>query len=226
MTGTRSAAGSGDVPIDLAPYQSKFLVFPRQGGSTTPQPAGVAMARHDLKGWRMAVDGSISASREVHPWTMDRTLRGFSGIDRYATSLRLRKDISICYALDFGAPSAVSTQPGERLRAALTAPVRDAAHILVNGQSAGTVWAPPYRIDITKLLRSGQNHIMVEVANTALNRSASMPRVDDTLLIARYGERFRNLDSEKITPQPSGLTEPVALVLEKRSTASCPAGRD
>ena len=37
---------------------------------------------------------------------------------------------------------------------------------------AGSVWAPPYRADLTGLLREGANAIRIDVYNTAINRLA------------------------------------------------------
>ena len=60
------------------------------------------------------------------------------------------------------APSSRSACPSGTLRgnsfAALFAPpIREAATVFVNGRRAGSVWAPPYRVDVTSLLRPGAN---------------------------------------------------------------------
>ena len=44
------------------------------------------------------------------------------------------------------------------------------ADVKVNGQPAGNVWKPPYRLDITSLVRAGDNDLEVEVANLWPNR--------------------------------------------------------
>ncbi len=48
--------------------------------------------------------------------------------------------------------------------------VGDVAEVRVNGATAGTTWAPPYRVDVTSLLRRGRNVLEVVVANTWQNR--------------------------------------------------------
>jgi hypothetical protein len=40
----------------------------------------------------------------------------------------------------------------------------------VNGKPAGNVWKPPYRLDITSLVRNGENDLEIEVANLWPNR--------------------------------------------------------
>jgi hypothetical protein len=44
------------------------------------------------------------------------------------------------------------------------------ASVRINGQLAGTVWLPPYRLDITRLVKPGLNHLSVEVTSTWFNR--------------------------------------------------------
>lgn len=44
------------------------------------------------------------------------------------------------------------------------------ADVKVNGRSAGNVWKPPYRLDITDLVRAGNNDLEVEVATLWPNR--------------------------------------------------------
>lgn len=44
------------------------------------------------------------------------------------------------------------------------------AEIWLNGHSLGIVWAKPYRVDITGIIKPGPNKLVVEVANTWSNR--------------------------------------------------------
>src|SRR5262245_59855171 len=81
--------------------------------------------------------------------------------------------------LDFGDGAAVEREalPGGTMRgnsfaALLAPPVREAASVFVNGQRAGTIWAPPFRVDITARLREGANEIRIDVYNTAVNQLA------------------------------------------------------
>ena len=50
--------------------------------------------------------------------------------------------------------------------------VRDIAEVKVNGKSAGLVWAPPYRVDVTSALKPGANKLEIEVTNEWTNRIA------------------------------------------------------
>jgi hypothetical protein len=48
--------------------------------------------------------------------------------------------------------------------------VGDLAEVRVNGQLVGTVWTAPYRLDITRYVRPGENALEVRVANLWHNR--------------------------------------------------------
>jgi hypothetical protein len=95
------------------------------------------------------------------------------------------------------------------------APIREAAVIYVNGQRAGSLWCPPYKLDISSLLRPGRNELKIEVANTALNFMAGRKLPDYKLLNLRYGERFQPQDMDKIVPITSGLVGKVQIVFNK-----------
>ena len=91
-------------------------------------------------------------------------------------------------------------------------PIHEAALVTINGQPAGALWHPPYRLDVTKLLKPGQNHIEIHVYNTALNAWSALPPRDYKPLIAKYGDRFQMQDLNKVKPIPSGILGPIHLV--------------
>jgi hypothetical protein len=98
------------------------------------------------------------------------------------------------------------------MRAWFDGPVREAAVIFVNGKRAGSVWRPPYEVEVTGLLKSGENTIRVLVYNLAINELAKGPLPDYSTLNVKYGERFQPQDMDNLRPLPSGLLGPVSLV--------------
>ena len=101
------------------------------------------------------------------------------------------------------------------MRALLVGPIRDAAVVLVNGKRIGSLWHPPYALDITAALHEGENKIEIQVANTAVNMLAGRAPTDYHLLNARYGERFTPMNAEDIQVLPSGIVGTVHLMETK-----------
>ena len=113
------------------------------------------------------------------------------------------------------------TRPGPRMQAIYDAPVREAAVVYINGKRAGSLWCPPYSLDVTGLLKSGENNIRIEVANLAVNYMADFknhPLPDYKALIARFGDRFQPQDMNKIEPVAAGLLGPIRIISGKKST--------
>ena len=99
------------------------------------------------------------------------------------------------------------------MRTYLDPPIKEAAVIYINDQRAGSVWCPPYSLDVTRFLKAGDNRVKIVVGNTALNYMAGHKLPDYRLLNLRYGERFQAQDMDKIQILPSGLTGKIRLVV-------------
>ena len=152
----------------------------------------------------------------LRSWTEDEETRYFSGVATYEKEVTLtdamfekgRKII-----LDFGEGQANQSQPSQAgMQAMFDAPLREAAIVYVNGQRAGSIWCPPYSLDVTSLLRAGPNKFRVEVSNTAINYMSGRSLPDYRLLNLRFGERFRMQEMEKVRPVPSGIFGPIRLI--------------
>jgi hypothetical protein len=116
-----------------------------------------------------------------------------------------------------GLPDPRITRPGPGMHAYYDPPVREAAIVFINGQRAGSLWHPPYRLDVSKLLKPGQNHIEIHVYNTALNAWSKLPPHDYKPLIEKYGDRFQMQDLNKVQPIPSGILGAIHLISEEPS---------
>ena len=119
--------------------------------------------------------------------------------------------------LDFGQGVAITDDRppnANGMHALLDPPIREAAVVYVNGRRAGSLWHPPYRIDITQFVHGKDNRFEVRVYNTAINALAGQPPHDYTALWAKYGKRFEPQDMENLHPVPSGLFGPIHLIEE------------
>jgi hypothetical protein len=111
-----------------------------------------------------------------------------------------------------GLPNPLVTGTGPGMHAYFDPPIREAALVFINGKPAGALWHPPYRLDVTKLLKAGTNHIEIHVYNTALNAWSALPPHDYKPLIEKYGDRFQMQDMDKVKPISSGILGTIHLV--------------
>jgi hypothetical protein len=216
-----ASADSVTVALDLDPYGSTLLVVargpaPRPVRARAAEPTRVPRLVPIGGPWTVSfADASIPTRTQTAPapWDADETTRFFSGVATYDAVVSvdaLPRGATV--TLDFGAGKALEpADKGPGMRTWFDAPIRDAATISVNGQPAGVVWCPPYRLDVTALVKPGANTVSIRVGNTALNRMAGRPLPDYRLLVLRYGDRFQPQGMEMVKPLPSGLTGPVSL---------------
>jgi hypothetical protein len=83
------------------------------------------------------------------------------------------------------------------------------AKVKVNGQYVGGVWTAPYRVNISKQAKAGENTLEIEVVNTWVNRLIGDRQVPEQDRITHA--RFTNLEKES-DMQSSGLIGPVNVV--------------
>jgi hypothetical protein len=214
--------------LDLAPYESTVIVFPL--GAPAPKRATPAMPRSAARGdrlpgpidistgWRVTFGSTLPPSdwNTLRSWTDDEATRFYSGVAVYEKTVdvpapMLQKGLTV--RIDLGEPKAIEVGgPRARVQAWVDAPVREAAVVTVNSRRAGSVWCPPYALDVTPLLRPGPNLIRIDVANLAINYMAGHASPDYRLLNLRYGTRFEPQDMDKVQPVPAGLFGPIRLV--------------
>lgn len=215
VSGSRFSAGHGLIAVDLAPYQSRFLIF-TQSPPVKPMETQTGQVADLSTGWvGVAAAGLPTPPKPGTSWTDDPAYATFSGSITYRRTVRLRKNalpLSGHIFLDFGKDQPLDLPIAARPAAAIAAPVRDAVLVTVNGKSAGAVWAPPWRIDVTDLLQPGANVVELRVMNSAINALSMRPKADRRLLTARYGERFQDQDQEKVLARPAGLLGKITLL--------------
>lgn len=214
-----TASGSGGtVSLDLPPYGSRVVVFTKRKLPATNSRPTVPATIDLSTGWRVSFGPATNAVTmdQLRPWTDDEATRYFSGTATYEKEITvpasfLRPALNV--DLNFGEGKPL---PEQNLRAGMQAwfdaPVREAAVVYVNDKKAGSVWCPPYSVDVTSLLQPGNNRIRIVVANLALNYMAGRRLPDYRLLNLRYGERFQAQDMDKVEAISAGLLGPIRLV--------------
>ena len=206
--GTVAKAGGATLDLDLAPYESRVVVFSKDRPAGRSKPSTAAPPPIDL----------TAALHAQHSWTEDESQKYFSGQKSFEASFSVPQSMLTAghpLFLDFGQGTPVTTQErrsGSGMRAMLESPVREAAIVYINGKRAGSVWCAPYQVEVGPLLHAGANTVKVVVANLAINELAKGPLPDYRALTAKYGERFQAQDMNNLQPLPSGLLGPVTLV--------------
>ncbi len=214
-----ASAQNARVHLELQPYESRLLAFSGSAGQMRPQPIAAPSSTLDVShDWRVTfADGRAATFHDLHSWTDDDATRFYSGTATYEKTVTipataLRSGIPV--HLNLGAAKQLEPQPLRNgMQAWLEPPVREAAVVYVNGKRAGSLWCPPYDLDISALLHAGENTLRIEVANLAVNHMAGHALPDYRLLNLRYGVRFEAQDMDKVQAVPAGIFGPVRIVI-------------
>jgi len=95
--------------------------------------------------------------------------------------------------------------------------VRESAHVFVNGNDAGIVWAAPFDCRIGKYLKAGENNLRLEVTNLPANRIADYDRrninwrIFNEINIVNINYKVSNYGNWQLVE--SGLCSPVKLTI-------------
>jgi hypothetical protein len=223
LPGSESGAA---LKLDMEPYGSRLLVFSGREAPKAPTPVEARLPEPlDISGgWQVSFEGTgkeISMDT-LRSWTELEGLQFFSGRATYqkkfvAPAGFLQDGVRAELNLGEGTPLPVPERA--HVQAWLDGPVREAAEVYVNGQRAGTIWHPPYELDVTPFLHAGENELRIRVGNTAVNEMAGSPLPDRAELTARYGERFVDQGNRLLQPVPSGLTGTIRLIARGQPAA-------
>jgi hypothetical protein len=224
--------------LALAPYESTVFVF----HNGTDVGAGIHSANIPSNGksldlstdWKVtfAGTGKFETETQLKDWTANPETLHYSGEVVYAKDFKLdTKAKSIYLEVDGGEalplppkagdervlmanglPDPRVTRTGPGMHAYFEPPIHEAALVVVNGQAAGAPWHPPYRLDVSKYLKVGENHIEIHVFNTALNAWSALPPHDFKPLIDKYGAKFQMQDMDQVKPVSSGILGTIKLV--------------
>jgi alpha-L-rhamnosidase len=209
------------IPLTLAPYESRIFVLgdaPTHRSIATPEfTEGQAIDLNSNWQIRFANDASTQYLPQFISWTDLTGHQFYSGEATYTNNFTLPANPSHTI-IDFGQGTAtIDARPpnSSGIHALLDPLIREAAVVYVNGQRVGSLWHPPYRLDITPFAHAGSNTLEVRVTNTAINELAGQPPRDYTSLNAKFGKRFDPQDMDNLKPIPSGLFGPIKILVEE-----------
>lgn len=185
------------VSLDLAPDDAVFVVFSgkSESGSAEIPPVVKKVVAEPQAPWnvsfqkdRSAPESAVFESLASLTESTDPGIKYFSGAAVYSNTFNLG-----------------AVPEGERLFLDL-GDVRDIAVVKVNGTDCGTIWKLPYRTDITKAVKEGDNSLEITVINPWHNRLVGdkRPECDHPITFTSY--TFFNPESPLL---PAGLLGPV-----------------
>ena len=158
-------AGFTSVPLKLAPYESVFVVFRKKADENSinditanyPTPKII----EELKGpWTVKFDPSFIGPtnpvifESLQDWTVSEndSIKYYSGTATYSITFNLSEESENSdIVIDFGSLTAMGK-------------------VKVNGNYVGGVWTHPYKLNVTKWVKLGQNDLEIEVVNNWMNR--------------------------------------------------------
>jgi hypothetical protein len=188
------------LPLELAPYESAFVVFRKgegKGDTTRSNFPAPRMTMAIDRPWTVDFDSKMRGPaapvtfNTLTDWagSANDSIKYYSGTAWYHNTFTIgnpAKEAS--YLIDLG-------------------DVRAIAKVTVNGIEMGGVWTPPYQVDITRAMKPGINKLDIKVVNTWVNRligDGKLP-ADQRPTSVQFGP---NPDGHL---EPSGLLGPVVI---------------
>ena len=211
VAGARSAAGRTEVPLKLAAYGARFVVFHKGERVVLPAAADVDTATFSARPSPLVLDTDWTVEfaapfdappkltlAHVGPWTQQPSPehRYFAGSGKYRHTVKVPPDWR-------AKAGRVELELGR---------LWSIGEVWVNGVSQGVVWTAPFSVDCTGALRDGENEIVVEVIGTWHNRLVGeargvLPKRTRTNITTSQRKAWKDLE-----PIEAGLFGPVRLV--------------
>jgi len=158
------APAPGVPEVDLARseiWQSGTYVYQTASGRQWQQAVALPAPQEISTPWQVSFDSKWGGPTkpvtfdQLKDWSKhaDPAIRYYSGTANYRTQFTLNFQLSTRnrFFLNLGQ-------------------VEVMARVILNGQDCGTAWKPPYRVELTRAARAGQNELEIEVVNLWINR--------------------------------------------------------
>ena len=205
--------GLSTVPLSFDPYGSIFIVFDRKADSRETKAEGKNFLEYTsvmtLEGpWTVHFDPAWGGPETVvfdslSDWSVSEN----EGIRYYSGHAGYDKVFTFDQAIEPGVPYFIQLND-----------VKDVgiARVVINGVDKGILWTKPFRMDVTKELKEGENSLEITVVNSWYNRVAGDEinpegkTYTNTNIV--LGHDFRGRPLDVIPLEPSGLLGPVEIL--------------
>ncbi|HEX6427503.1 MAG TPA: glycosyl hydrolase, partial [Niastella sp.] len=189
--------------LDLPANGSVFVVLRKPVTARGPLKDEGIMLDTLRNSWMVSFDSTKGGPRQpvvfeqLKDWSTDNNnaIKYYSGTAVYSTTIDFKSDGDVIWSkvwLDVGK-------------------VANIAEVYVNGKSCGVIWTAPYRVDITKALRRGNNELRIDVTNTWFNRLKGDQVLPQKERIIKTNAPFWAKDKPLL---PGGLLGPVTVITQ------------
>ncbi len=196
-----SAAGT-TVPVKLEPNDAVFVVFRKNSSSkslTLPKPVESQLTVLD-ESWDISFQPERGAPAKIHTdklasWSenSDPGIKYFSGTGSYTKTIQVPGDW---------------LKNGQQVWLDLGS-VKNLAEVIINGKSLGIIWKTPFRVDVTSVMKQGENSVEIKVTDLWVNRLIGDLQPGVKTRITYTTQPFYQADSPLVL---SGLLGPVAII--------------
>jgi hypothetical protein len=195
------ADGRITVPLRLVANDAVFVVFRKAATArslTLPTPVETKLGTVEGS-WDVAFQPNRGAppkaALSLSSWSenSDIGIKYFSGTGAYTKTVQAPADWFKTGAklwLDLG-------------------DVKNIAQVTINGKDLGIYWDPPFRVDVTSVMKPGANTLIIKVTNLWVNRLIGDQQPDVTQKITYTASSPYRADSPLL---PSGLIGPVQVI--------------
>ncbi|QDK78291.1 hypothetical protein EXU85_06630 [Spirosoma sp. KCTC 42546] len=212
ITKVKQENGRIQIPISLPPYGAYFVVFGKP--LSAPKTAAGFVAPETLKPvmrldgpWKLTFPTNWGAPESATfpnliSWTESdqKGIRYFSGTATYHKGFQYKP---------------VSGTPKDRVYLDL-GELTNVGEVWLNNKPLGIVWTPPYRFDVTNVIKPGANTLRIDVANTWSNRLTGDAITGEKYTKTNITKANKNLVPwEKLPLIKSGLLGPVTIATTK-----------
>jgi hypothetical protein len=206
VTGVRNFRTEGSVttmPVTLGPWQSAAFVFASEVSNSSQEilRSQTSTTVYPVRGpWQVNFPQPLNQSFQwtnLRDWIASSETKDFSGMAEYRTGVNL--------PANFNSTLPARIDLGE---------VKESAEVVVNGKSIGIAFMAPYQVEVTDLLKPGENQLEIRVANLWNNHVLAMPKNPSTVPAPGYGITDVLYGPSERKPLSSGLLGPVQIVQE------------
>ena len=198
--------GTISFDVELPAHGSIFVVFNvTKRTNIEPMDLNVMQSKLISGPWKINFPMGWGAPEstvfnDLVSWTevKDQGVKYFSGTATYFNSFSLNQDeIKKGILLDLGE-------------------VKDVTEVFINGKSAGVLWKKPYSLNITNLVKAGDNELKIEVVNMWVNRLTGDMLVSPEERFCSTNQPYMTSESwaggdETFRLQEAGLLGPVTI---------------